>query len=166
MDMFLFGKYNIIWIGVPSQWWEKNINLWLWVPSELSAAKAWSGQIKQSWRGNDSTSNQICVRSPQREIDVLSDAEDFNSLCYNTDKQSAFCLENISLIVWVCFSVLVLSGLLFIVCSMCIRAWRREAFLYFSFFSCCSVSLYIFLNLIGSNGCLAEIMLNVRAKTK
>lgn len=105
MDMFLFGKYNIIWIGVPSQWWVKNINLWLWVPSELSAAEAWSGQIKQSWRGNDSAPNQIYVRSPQREIDVLSDVEDFNSLCYNTDKQSAFCLESISLIVWVCVCV-------------------------------------------------------------
>lgn len=105
MDMFLLGKYNIIWIGVLSQWWVKNINLWLWVPSELSAAEAWNGQIKQSWRGNDSAPNQIYVRRPQREIDVLSDAEDFNSLCYNTDKQSAFCLESISLIVSLCVCV-------------------------------------------------------------
>lgn len=155
MDMFLFGKYNIVWTGVPSQWWVRNINLWLWVPSELSAAEAWSGQIKQSWRGNDSAPNQIYVRSPQREIDVLSDAEDFNSLCYNTDKQSAFCLESISLIVWVCVLVLVLvlSGLLFIVCTMCNRPWRLEAFLYFSFFLCCSVSLNILFQptAIGAN---------------
>lgn len=131
MDMFLFGKNNIIWIGVPSQWWVKNINLWLRVPSELSAAEAWNGQIKQSWRGNDSAPNQIYVRSPQREIDVLSDTEDFNSLCYNTDKQSAFCLKIISLIVWlcVCFSDHVLSWLFFFVCTVCIRAWSISVFL-------------------------------------
>lgn len=141
MDMFLFGKNNIIWIGVPSQWWVKNINLWLRVPSELSAAEAWNGQIKQSWRGNDSAPNQIYVRSPQREIDVLSDAEDFNSLCYNTDKQSAFCLEIISLIVWLCVCVSRFMFCLgFSLCVLC--ALGLEAFLYFSYFSCCAVSLY------------------------
>jgi len=141
MDVFLFGKYNIIWIGVLPQWWVKNINLWLWVPSELSAAEAWNGQIKQSWRGNDSAPNQIYVRKPQREIDVLSDTEDFNSLRYSIDKQSAFCLESISLIVSVCFSVHVLSG---IFCIMCIRAWRPWSICVFFFFF--NVVQYLFTN--------------------
>lgn len=143
MDMFLFGKYNIIWIGVLSQWWVKNINLWLWVPSELSAAEAWDGQIKQSWRGNDSAPNQIYVRRPQREIDVLSDAEDFNSLCYNTDKQSAFGLESISLIVSVCVFLGSCFVWAFLYCMYYVHK-SLAAMKHFCIFlfSRCSISLY------------------------
>ena len=57
--------------------------------SELSGAEAWNEQIKQFYRGNDSVRNQIYLRSPLRKIDVLSVAVDFNSLCYDADKQSS-----------------------------------------------------------------------------
>lgn len=101
-DGGVWPNSSVICIGAASPWRAQNINLWLRVWWELSPAEARSGPIKQSWRGNDSAPNQIYSRSPRREIDVLSQTEDFNSLCYDTDKQSALCLESISLIVWRC----------------------------------------------------------------
>lgn len=58
----------------------------------LFGAEAWNEQIKQFKRGNDCVHNQIYLRSPLRKIDVLSVAEDFNSLCCDADKQSVCCL--------------------------------------------------------------------------
>lgn len=75
--------------------------------SQLSAAEAWRGEIKQSWRGNHSAPNQIYLRVPLRRIDVLSVAEDFHPLhrdteTINTKVSGAFLIVPPCVSVWPC----------------------------------------------------------------
>lgn len=85
IDTFLFAKYDITRAGAVSGVCVECVCERECVFSQLSAAEAWRGEIKQSWRGNHSAPNQIYLRVPLRRIDVLSLAEDFHPLCHDTE---------------------------------------------------------------------------------